>query len=418
MSDEFTALGIRRELTALLSGQGIIKPTPIQIQAIPVLLSGRDVVAKAQTGTGKTLAFLLPLCERLKTDSSYVQALVITPTRELSLQIAAVAEPLATILGMKVLSLHGGQVLEPQLNKLKETPALIIGTPGRILDHIRRRTLNVSRVRHLVLDEADQLLHMGFLAEVEEIIRLTPGNRQTLLFSATIPARIRNLADRYMTKPADIRVRTPRVTLDEIRQIMVETSPADKTDKLCRLVADWQPYLALVFCHTKERARALTLELARKGLAVDELHGDLSHAKRLQVLKRFASAKLQVLVATDIAARGLDIEGVSHVFNYDIPHDAETYIHRIGRTGRAGETGLAVTFVTPNEQGWLRQIEQGIDAVLEKHRSDGRVSTKKSPRQRPASQVSLPPHPRARQAAGKKTSHGGKRLRSSRKKKE
>ena len=413
MTTEFTSLGIRSTLAGALAAQGITTPTPIQEKAIPPILAGRDVVAKAQTGTGKTLAFLLPMLEKLNPSAPHVQALIMTPTRELALQIAAVAKPLAALFDLTALSLHGGQALEPQLNKLKKQPAIIIGTPGRIADHLRRHSVSLSRTSVLVLDEADQMLHMGFLDEVEGIIKATPGNRQTLLFSATIPAKIRNLADKYMVKPLDIRIKTTHVTLDEIRQIIVETAPDKKVDKLCSLIAEHRPYLALVFCHTKERAQALTLELAKKGLAVDELHGDLSQAKRQQVLKKFADAKLQVLVATDIASRGLDIEGVTHVYNYDIPHDADTYIHRIGRTGRAGETGMAVTLVTADEKGWLRQIERGIESQLERYRADGKVTVKKAAKPK-TYKAGLPPRLRAKQDAKKKTAHGGRNSRSSR----
>ena len=408
----FTTLGIRPALTQLLSAQGITDPTPIQCNAIPLLLSKRDVVAKAQTGTGKTLAFLLPILEQIKT-AEYVQALIITPTRELSLQIAAVAKPLAAVCGLEVLSLHGGQALEPQRNRLKGKPQLIIGTPGRILDHARRRALSLSQITHLVLDEADQMLHMGFLAELEDILRQTPRMRQTMLFSATIPAKIRNLANQYMRKPQDVRIRTARITLDNIRQVIVETTPEKKVERLCTMIETMRPYLALVFCHTRERAQALTLKLAQLGLNVDELHGDLSQAKRQQVMKKFISAKLQILVATDIAARGIDIEGITHVFNYDIPHDADTYIHRIGRTGRAGEAGIAVTFVTADERGWLRKIEQGIEAKLEKHRPGGEVVIKKA-RKLPVTSTTHSPLARSKQKAKQKTAHGGKNNRSRR----
>lgn len=417
MTIAFSSLGLRPTFTEFLSAQGITEPTPIQQQAIPVLLTGKDVVAKAQTGTGKTLAFLLPILEKLDPSANHVQALVLTPTRELALQIAAVAKPLASLVGLEAVSLHGGQALEPQQNKLKQQPALVIGTPGRVLDHVRRKKLVLSRISKLVLDEADQMLHMGFLAELEEILKGTPGHRQTMLFSATIPPKIRNLANQYMSKPQDIRIRTAHVTLDEIKQIVIETTTETKTGKLCQLIEEYRPYLALVFCHTKERAQALTLELARRGLKVDELHGDLSQAKRQQVLKRFSSAKLQILVATDIAARGLDIEGVTHVFNYDIPHEPETYIHRIGRTGRAGETGIAITLVTGDERGWLRQIEQGIETSLEKHKASGKISVKK-PVKAKTVKPPLPPKLKAKQEAKKKTFHGGRNNRSRRKPKE
>ncbi|WP_312519875.1 DEAD/DEAH box helicase [Anaerospora sp.] len=419
MTINFSSLGIRPELNEYLKQTGIVEPTPIQIQAIPVLLTGKDVMAQAQTGTGKTLAFLLPILENIKTAGSYTQALIITPTRELAAQITSEAQKLAPIIGIEVLSVYGGQALDPQLKKLKGHPQLVIGTPGRILDHMRRKTLDVARVTKLVLDEADQMLHMGFLDEVEEIIRQTSSKRQTMLFSATMPPKIRSLSTRYMEKPADIRIKTQNVTLDEIKQTIVETPELGKLDKLCRMIEEYQPYLAIVFCHTKQRASELTAALVQRGVNADELHGDLSQAKRTQVMRRFSSAKLQVLVATDIAARGLDIEGITHVFNYDIPHDVESYIHRIGRTGRAGETGMAITFVVPEERTYLRMIEQGIRSTLEKYTASGKKVIKNAPKESP-----LPAgESRPKTAAGKpnekkRLNHGGSNLRSRRKPKE
>lgn len=372
MSQDFLELGIRQEIYSALQEKGIVEPTPVQIQAVPALIAGKDVIVQSQTGTGKTLAFLLPILEKIKIASPVVQALVITPTRELALQITAVAEGLADVLGVRVLTVYGGQAVDRQLRKLERGPQLVIGTPGRLLDHLRRKTIGLSGVTQLVLDEADQLLHMGFLDEVEDIIRQTSANRQTMFFSATIPARIRQLSVNYMKKPLNIHIQSQKVTLDEIKQIIVEITEEEKLDKLCSMINEYQPYLAMVFCHTKQRVSTLTAALAQRGYLVDELHGELSQAKRTLVMKRFSSAKLQILVATDIAARGLDVEGVTHVFNYDIPHDAESYIHRIGRTGRAGEKGMAITFVNSRQYRYLRIIEQGIRSSIEKQKNEGR----------------------------------------------
>lgn len=371
MSIDFLALGIRRKINNDLRENGIIEPTPIQVQAIPVLMAGKDVIAQSQTGTGKTLAFLLPILEKIDASKPYVQALIITPTRELALQITKEATKLADKLGINVLSVYGGQDVARQIKKLQGNKHMIIGTPGRLMDHLRRETINLSGVSKLVLDEADQMLHMGFLNDVEEIIRHTSVKRQTMLFSATMPPKISALATRYMRKPANIHVQRQHVTLDAIKQIMIEITNQGKLDKLCNMIDEYRPYLAIVFCHTKQRVISLNEELIQRGYEADELHGDLSQGKRVQVMKRFSSAKLQILVATDIAARGLDIEGVTHVFNYDIPHDVESYIHRIGRTGRAGETGMAVTFVVPEERMYLRMIEQGINASIEKYDANG-----------------------------------------------
>lgn len=421
MTINFSSLGIRPEINEYLKQSGIVEPTPIQIQAIPVLLTGKDVVAQAQTGTGKTLAFLLPILETMKPHGSYTQTLIITPTRELAAQITSEAQKLAALLRIEVLAVYGGQALEPQLRKLQGHPQLVIGTPGRILDHMRRKTLDIARVSKLVLDEADQMLHMGFLDEVEEIIRHTSSKRQTMLFSATMPPKVRSLAIRYMEKPADIRIQTQNVTLDEIKQTIVETPEQGKLDKLCRMIEEYQPYLAIVFCHTRQRASELTAALIQRGVNADELHGDLSQAKRTQVMKRFSSAKLQVLVATDIAARGLDIEGITHVFNYDIPHDVESYIHRIGRTGRAGETGMAITFVVPEERVYLRMIEQGIRSTLEKYTASGKKVVKNANKKEtpPPAEGSRPKAAPTKKNIDKKNlRHGGSNLRSRRKPKE
>ena len=365
MPNDFLSLGIRTELNENLEEQGIKIPTPVQLQAIPILLSGKDIVAQAQTGTGKTLAFLLPILERINGKQPYIQALIVTPTRELALQITTELNKLAFKVNANVLAAYGGQDVERQVNKLKNSIHIIVGTPGRILDHIRRGTINLSGVKMLVLDEADQMLHLGFLPDVEDIIRQTSPKRQTMLFSATIPGSIRTLARRYMKNPVDIHIASKRITLDEIRQVVVATTDQAKKDTLLKLLEEHRPYLALIFCRTKIRAKELNEALLEQGYLSDELHGDLSQAKREQVMKRFRKAKLQLLVATDVAARGLDVEGITHVFNYDIPQDAESYIHRIGRTGRAGEKGLAITLATARDSYLLKAIEKGINMSIE-----------------------------------------------------
>lgn len=414
MTANFSALGIRPELTQFLKQTGITQPTPVQLQTIPLILSGKDVIAQSQTGTGKTLAFLLPILEKTRNSAPHVQALIVTPTRELTLQIRDEAAKLANILDINVLAVYGGKDVEEQMRKLRNQPQLVIGTPGRLLDHVRRKTLVLSGVTKLVLDEADQMLHMGFLEEVEEVIQLTSPKRQTLLFSATMPPKVRSLAARYMTKPADIHIQTENITLDEIKQIMIELPETAKLDKLCSLIDEYQPYLAIIFCHTKERVKTLNTALIQRGYKVDELHGDLSQAKRTQVMKRFSEAKLQLLVATDIAARGLDIEGVTHVFSYDIPHDTESYIHRIGRTGRAGETGTAITFIAPGEHMYLRVIEHGIGSTIEKYKANGQKVIKNANKNKAPALTKKVTEKKV--IAEKKTlNHGGTNLRSRRK---
>ncbi|WP_281890274.1 DEAD/DEAH box helicase [Paenibacillus sp. YYML68] len=364
--NEFAALGISDNVSEQLRLYGYAEPTPIQKEAIPAILSGADCIAQAQTGTGKTLAFVLPIIETIRPEREHVQALIVTPTRELAIQITEEVQRWAPLKGLRVLSAYGGQDVERQIRKLEGNIHIIVATPGRLLDHIRRETVQLHKLSILVLDEADQMLHMGFLNEVIDIIAMTPSRRQTLLFSATMPPKIRDLAKAYMRPPVEIEIKAKRITLDEIEQVVVQTTDRGKLDALCTLIDNEQPYLAMIFCRTKLRASKLREELAERGYSCDELHGDLTQAKREQVMKRFRDAKIQLLVATDVAARGLDVEGITHVINYDIPHDVESYIHRIGRTGRAGQTGKAVTFAAPRDANYLELIERGIKSTLAK----------------------------------------------------
>ncbi|MDF2680811.1 MAG: box helicase [Brevibacillus sp.] len=364
---DFLALGIRKELQDALKENGITEPTPVQGQTIPVALTGKDVISQAQTGTGKTLAFVLPILEQADPEATHVQSLILTPTRELALQITAEVKKLTEKLDeIHVLAVYGGQDVARQMRKLVGKKQIVIATPGRLLDHMRRGTIDLSTVSTLVLDEADQMLHMGFLPEVEEIIGQTPWDRQTMLFSATMPAQVRSLANRFMRQPEDIRVQGKRITLDDIKQIAVETTDRGKQSTLRSLLDEHRPFLAVIFCRTKRRASALNAALQGFDYMSDELHGDLSQAKREDVMRRFREVRIQFLVATDVAARGLDVEGVTHVFNYDIPEDVDSYIHRIGRTGRAGERGIAFTLVTPKDRSQLEMIEKGIGMSLER----------------------------------------------------
>ncbi|WP_195572476.1 DEAD/DEAH box helicase [Paenibacillus sp. 1001270B_150601_E10] len=364
MTKSFKQLGIRTELVEQLKELGIVTPTPIQEQSIPFIQAEHDVIAEAQTGTGKTLAFVLPMLERININRDDIQGLILTPTRELAIQITTELKKLTPVVGARVLAAYGGQDVERQLQKLKGAVHIVVATPGRLLDHLRRGSISLGKLKMLVLDEADQMLHMGFLTEVQDIITQTPTSRQTLLFSATMPLQVRQLASAYMKQPEQVQVETEQITLTEIKQIALQVTDRSKFNDLCSLIDQLRPYLTVVFCRTKRRASKLNQELQEQGYASDELHGDLTQAKREQVMKRFREAKLQVLVATDMAARGLDVEGVTHVFNYDIPADAEIYIHRIGRTGRAGNTGTAITFATARDRGKLEAIERGIRMTL------------------------------------------------------
>lgn len=363
---DFFQLGIRKEINHTLKSLGITAPTPIQEQTIPSVLEGKDVIAKAQTGTGKTLAFVLPILEKIDVHNSDVQALILTPTRELAQQISKeIKRMIENVEGIHVLAVYGGKDVEQQLKKLKGARHIVVATPGRLLDHIRRESIDLSTVRMLVLDEADQMLQMGFLPEVEDIIYETFSSRQTMLFSATIPNEIKTLAEKYMVEPEFIEVKAKKVTVEEVKQVVIETTDRRKQATLLHLIQEHRPFLAIIFCRTKIRVSKLHDALIANGYESDELHGDLSQSKREKAMKRFRDAKSQFLVATDVAARGLDVEGVTHVFNYDIPTDVESYVHRIGRTGRAGGDGVAFTFVAPKDLELLRMIEKGIHQRLE-----------------------------------------------------
>lgn len=352
------------EIVEALRIQGIKEATPVQERAIPVLRSGTDAIVQAPTGTGKTLAFLLPLMMRIKRGVPVVQAIVVSPTRELAIQTAKVAKSLEEETGIRSVLVYGGADILRQKEKLSHTPQLIIATPGRLLDHLSHRAVDLSKVNKVVLDEADELMRLGFIEDVETLLDAVAPDRQFMLFSATMPDRIRSLSRRYMQKPAEIRITEDEVRLENIEERVVHVKEEDKLDRLSELINIEQPYLAMIFVHTKEKASYLSFELSKRGYLVEALHGNLTQTQRNFVMQKFRAAKLQLLVVTDIAARGLDIEGVTHVFNYDLPQDAEWYIHRIGRTGRAGAKGIAVTFVTRKQEEKLRRIEGAMKNKL------------------------------------------------------
>ena len=370
--NEFKTLGLDAKLIKPLEDQGIQTPTDIQKETIPAMLQGHDVIAQAQTGTGKTFAFLLPILEKLDTEAEEVQALIVTPTRELAIQITTELMKLVEEReDVNVLAVYGGQDVERQIKRLNKQVHIVVGTPGRLLDHIRRETIDLSRTSFLVLDEADQMLHIGFLREVEDIISETPDDRQTALFSATLSSDIKKLARRFMHSPQTIKGKEKGKTVEEIQQYVIETTDRRKFPSLTETIDEVRPFLGIIFCRTKRRVSKLNGDLKSKGYLSDELHGDLSQAKRESVIKRFRDAKIQLLVATDVAARGLDIEGVTHVFNYDIPQDTESYIHRIGRTGRAGEDGASYTFIAAKDQAFIQMIEKGIGKKLARKTVEG-----------------------------------------------
>lgn len=381
MAKTFQTLGLAPILCDALSKQGIHEPTAIQAQSIPALFKGRDLLAQAQTGTGKTYAFLLPSLQQIRADTHMEQVLVMAPTRELARQIADVANMLAPSLGLDVLNLIGGKTIENQLQKLQRHPQVVIGTPGRLLDHCRRNSLDLSGVKRVIVDEADQMLQAGFLEDVDMLISMTPKSRQLLFFSATVPDKIKGLAKKHMQNPLVLNVlEGTTIALENIEQRIYMISEERKLAVLCRMLEEMNPYLAIIFCNTKERTSILAGQLIAKGFNIGELHGDMSQGRRTQVIRDFSRAKTQLLVATDIAARGIDIEGITHVFSYDVPHDIDYYIHRIGRTGRAGNQGISVMFATAADEQWVRRIEHTIHATITKYSSNGQVKIKSSNR--------------------------------------
>jgi ATP-dependent RNA helicase DeaD len=356
MTTEFTSLNLRDELVQAIIGLGYSEPTPIQAAVIPIMLEGADVIGQAQTGTGKTAAFALPILHTF-TPQRHVQALILAPTRELALQVADSITAYGKHLDVRVLAVYGGQPYGPQISRLNRGVDIVVGTPGRLLDLIQRNALNIKQVRTLVLDEADEMLNMGFLDDVETILAETPAERQTALFSATLPPRIRALAKRFMRDPQPVTIKRDTLTLVSTEQRYYLVHQSDKTNALTRLFEVEPIRSALIFARTRAETSSLANELVVRGIPAEAIHGDLDQRAREAVLSRFRSNQLKVLVATDVAARGLDIEDISHVFNYHLPDDAEMYVHRIGRTGRAGKTGVAITLVAPHEKRRLREVE-------------------------------------------------------------
>lgn len=356
----FKELGISEDIVKLLNKSGITSPTPIQQQSIGYIKEGKDVIAEAQTGTGKTLAFLLPILENISPDKNHVQALIVSPTRELAIQITEEAMKLKEAKNINVLSAYGGKDIGSQLNKLKGNIHLIVATPGRLLDHLDRQTVDLSKLDTFVLDEADQMLFMGFKNEVEAILKHTPKKCQMLCFSATMDSQVKKLAYRYMNDPIVVAVKKEQITLESIKQEVVETTDRRKPDALCKVLDEDNPFMAIIFCRTKARVDKLEEVLYQRGYNCQKIHSDIKQSKREKILKSFRNAEIQYLIATDVASRGLDISGVSHIYNYDIPEIPEDYIHRIGRTGRAGEEGYTCLFIDPKNEKALDEIEGKI----------------------------------------------------------
>ncbi|MFV3012846.1 DEAD/DEAH box helicase [Clostridium botulinum] len=357
---KFEELGLSDSIIDILKNQRIIEPTPIQEESIMLIKNGNDVIAEAQTGTGKTLAFLLPMFENISPNINAIQGLIITPTRELAIQITEEAMKLKKAKDLNILAAYGGKDIGSQIKKLKNNIHLVIATPGRLLDHLNRNTLNFKDLKTLVLDEADEMLLMGFKNEVRSIIENTPRKRQTLCFSATMNSEVKKLAYKNMRDPKLIIIEKEEVTLKNIKQVLIETTDRRKQEDLCKILDEENPFMAIIFCRTKRRVDNLEEDLYKKGYNCEKLHGSITQPKRERIMRSFKNLEIQYLIATDVAARGLDITGVTHVFNYDIPENAESYIHRIGRTGRAGEKGYTFLFVAPKDEQTLDMIEKEI----------------------------------------------------------
>ena len=362
--DGFNSLGLTRKTLKGIEEAGYETPTPIQGQAIPVLMSGSDLIAEAQTGTGKTAAFALPILERLGPGKKTPQALILCPTRELALQVSEAIYTLSRTPDLRVLPVYGGQPIDRQLRALRAGVSIVVGTPGRLLDHIRRKTLKLDGVSMVVLDEADEMLAMGFIEDIQLIFDELPETRQIALFSATMPAPIVRLAGKYLRDAQKVTIASKPHTIPQIRQSYYEVAHSQKVDALTRILDMETPGPTIIFCNTKREVDMLADHLRGRGYQADTLHGDLAQPARDKVMRRFREGQVDMLVATDVAARGLDIKSVTHVINYDVPWDAESYTHRIGRTGRAGREGDAITLVSARELRQLKMIEKSTRAKI------------------------------------------------------
>jgi ATP-dependent RNA helicase DeaD len=360
----FRDLGLQPEIQTALDELGYVDPTPIQEQAIPELLAGHDVIGQAQTGTGKTAAFGLPLLQYLDPSSDDVQAIVLTPTRELCIQVTQALRAYAEHLPVEIVAVFGGAPIRSQQAQLRAGAHVVVATVGRMMDLMSRRSLVLTSARYVVLDEADEMLDLGFIEDVERILRQCPNGRQTGLFSATMPPPVRRLAEHYMYDPVTIHITPRKLTVDAIEQAYLEVPAREKAAKLVQLLRAEEPEQAIIFCRTKIGASRLDKTLQDRGLDVKALHGDLTQGQRDGVMIAFKEHRVRLLVATDIAARGLDIEHVTHVINYDVPDTTDMYVHRIGRTGRVGRTGRAVTLVTPSQRKEIPRIEREAKVAI------------------------------------------------------
>ena len=379
----FNDLGLAPEIQQALDELGYEEPSPIQERAIPELLAGHDVIGQAQTGTGKTAAFGLPLLQYIDPADDEVQAIVMTPTRELCIQVTQALRSYAEHLDVNIVAVFGGAPIKSQQSQLRAGAHVVVATVGRMMDLMSRRSLVLTAARYVVLDEADEMLDLGFIEDVEKILRMCPSGRQTALFSATMPPPIKHLAESYMYDPQTIKITPKKLTVDAIEQAFVEVGAREKAGRLVELLKTEEPEQAIIFCRTKIGASKLEKTLKDKGLNVKALHGDMSQGARDGVMISFKDHRVRLLVATDIAARGLDIEHVTHVINYDVPASSEVYVHRIGRTGRVGRTGRAITFVTPAQRDEIGRIERDVKTSIGEWESpEERIEHAPRPRRR------------------------------------
>ncbi|MCD4795578.1 MAG: DEAD/DEAH box helicase [Candidatus Cloacimonetes bacterium] len=366
--NHFDELGLSSEILEVIKKKGFETPSPIQTLTIPLLLKNeKDIIGQAQTGTGKTAAFGLPIIENTG-KNGITQVLVLTPTRELAIQVAEEIASYRTNREIGILPVYGGQSIEGQLRRLKRGVEIVVGTPGRILDHLRRGTLKIDQLSYMVLDEADEMLNMGFIEDIEMILSKTNKDKRMLLFSATMPARIIKLAQKFMGEYEVIKVAAKRLTVDLTDQIYFEVNASDKFEALCRIIDIEKEFYALIFCRTKLKAQHLGNALSDRGYDAAALHGDISQNQRERILGQFRKKRIRILAATDVAARGIDIQELTHVLNYSIPQDPDSYVHRIGRTGRAGKRGTAITFITPSEYRKLMHIQRTANAEIRKEK--------------------------------------------------
>lgn len=366
--NNFNELEIRKEIKMAVEDLGYEKPSPIQARAIPTMLEGNDVIGQAQTGTGKTAAFSIPILEKIDVSDKKVQAIILCPTRELAIQVSEEIKKLsAHMRGLRTLPVYGGQPIQRQIKALKGGVQVVIGTPGRVIDHINRKTLKLSNIKMVVLDEADEMLDMGFREDIETILTNVPEERQTALFSATMPKSILDLTKKYQNDPVHIKVVRKELTVSNIKQFYIETRNSNRLEVLTRVVDVYDPKLTVIFTNTKKGADELVSNLQARGYSADSLHGDMKQAQRDIVMEKFRASTIDILVATDVAARGIDIDDVECVINYDLPQDEEYYVHRIGRTGRAGREGIAFSFAFGRDMRRLRDIERYTKSKIEKH---------------------------------------------------